>query len=127
MSHTFDLRYDARPFTANGDRQRHYHAKAALVKEWRDAFCLLARSQRVPRFAAVVVTVTQHTASRRSLPDTGACAPAAKAAIDGLVDAGVLPGDGPDVVRALTFLAPVVSGADALELSLVAWHGEAAA
>ena len=35
-----------------------------------------------------------------------ACAPAVKAALDGIVDAGVLPDDGPAFVWAVTYRAP---------------------
>lgn len=52
----------------------------------------------------------------KRMPDTGNAFPAAKAAIDGLVDAGVLPDDNGRYVHALTFLAPQAAGFDALEL-----------
>ena len=44
------------------------------------------------------------------MADTGGHFPVAKAMIDGLVDARILTGDGPDTVRRLIFEAPVVSG-----------------
>ncbi len=53
---------------------------------------------------------------QRSQQDVGACFPAAKAAIDGLVGAGVIPDDTPDHVITLTFRAPVVGQGDGLEL-----------
>ncbi len=37
--------------------------------------------------------------------DAGGCVTVAKPALDCLVDAGVLPGDGPTVVVAVTFMA----------------------
>lgn len=123
---TYALRYNARPWTLNVERQGNRFQRAALVREWRAAFALLARHAHVPPLAAVEVTVTPHVRNRRSLPDTGACFGAAKASIDGLVDAGVLTDDGPDVVRRLTFLAPVVDGADALVLSVLACEAVAA-
>jgi hypothetical protein len=64
-----------------------------------------------------VVVITQ---MRSPIQDTGNAYGAAKAAIDGLVDAGVLPGDGPDVIRSLTLLAPEKIGKDGPEfLALV--------
>jgi hypothetical protein len=69
------------------------------------------------------VLVTPHLRDGRT-QDVGACYPAAKAAIDGLVDAGVIPDDGPQYVTRLTFDPPVLRSAagDALELSLVEVH-----
>lgn len=40
------------------------------------------------------------------LQDVAACNPSVKAAIDGIVDAGVLPDDSSEYVRSITFTAP---------------------
>lgn len=108
------LRYERRPWSLNVERQGNRWKRAALVKEWREHFADLAKGQ--PPMEAVNVTVQPELRNRSGEPDTGACIGAAKAAIDGLVDAGVLAEDGPKVVRRLTFLAPVVTGVDALVL-----------
>ncbi len=110
------LSYPARPWTTNAERRLAPHARARLVKEWREAFFWLAKSAEIPRLEAATVTVVQHSRDARWKPDTGACMPAAKAAVDGLVDAGVLADDGAAFVRALVFLPPVIDGADGLEL-----------
>lgn len=115
-SRRWTVRHDARPWTTNAERRWHHHERARIVAEWRRAFGVLARSQRIPRLGAVEVTAVPYLRSRRGMQDVGGCFPAVKAAVDGLVDAGVLAGDGPDVVRALTFRAPVVGRGDALEL-----------
>jgi hypothetical protein len=57
--------------------------------------------------------------NRAGLQDTGGCFPAVKAAIDGLVDAGLLPNDGPAVVKRLTFNAPVIGFRDALVIEVL--------
>lgn len=106
------LRYERRPWTLNIERQGNRWKRAPLVKEWRLAFADLAREAQIPRLAAIDVVVIPTLKNRRAMPDTGACIGAAKAAIDGLVDAGVLLEDGPEFVRSLRFLAPVVTGAD---------------
>lgn len=49
------------------------------------------------------------------LQDTGACHPAVKAAIDGIVDAGVLLDDSPQYVKSIRFL-PTERGKDGLTL-----------
>ena len=89
-----------------------------MVRQWREAFLVLAKQQRIPRLDRVTIAVTPHLGNRRGLQDVAGCHPAAKAAIDGLVDAGVLSGDGPDVVTQLCFAAPVIGQGDALELRI---------
>ena len=64
--------------------------------------------------AWINVTV-QPFQKRGRLQDTAACNPAAKAAIDGLVDAGIVPDDSGDYVRQITFL-PCVRGEDQLTI-----------
>jgi hypothetical protein len=49
------------------------------------------------------------------MQDTAACFPAAKAAIDGLVDSGLITDDTPDIVKTITFHAPR-TGRDGLVL-----------
>ncbi len=112
---TWAVTYEALGFVDN--QRMHYHAKARLVKEWRDAFALLARAAKVPHLDRVAVTVEVHLKGKRS-QDVGGCYPAAKAGIDGLVDAGVLDDDDPEHLVSLTFLAPIF-GAAANELTLV--------
>jgi hypothetical protein len=52
--------------------------------------------------------------NRRSPQDVGGCLPAVKAAVDGLVDAGVMSDDGPDQVRELVFTGAVLGDLDGL-------------
>jgi hypothetical protein len=110
------LRHEARPWTLNVERQGNRWKRAALVKEWRTKFAELAIG--AAPMHAVAVIAQPELRNRAAMPDTGACIGAVKAAIDGLVDAGVLVEDGPAVVRSLTFLAPVVTGTDALEIEV---------
>jgi len=104
------LTYHARPWTLNHERRggTGYHGRANLTREWRDAYRLLALESRIPPLAWVHVEARPQYRTARSLPDTAACVGSVKAAIDGLVDAGVLPDDGPELVRRVTFEAPVV-------------------
>ena len=113
---TYTLRYERRPWTLNHERQGEgggKYKRAQWVREWRKKFAELAADLAPLRTAAVTVLPEVRN---NVMPDTGACIGAVKAAIDGLVDAGVLPDDGPRYVRSLTFLAPVVTGVDALVL-----------
>lgn len=113
---TWRLRFDERPFTTNTERRWHHHQRAVVVRRWRSAFALLATEARIPTLDAIEVTVTPYLANRRGLQDVAGCFPAAKAAIDGLVDAGCLVDDGPDRVTALIFKTPVIGEGDALKL-----------
>lgn len=110
------LRFDERPWTSNTERRWHHHQRAEAVRRWRAAFALLAREARLGHLDVVHVTVTPFLASRRGMQDVAGCFPAAKAAIDGLVDAGVLDDDTPEHLRSLMFLGPVTGHGDALEL-----------
>ncbi len=56
--------------------------------------------------------------NRRWRPDVGACYPAVKAAIDGIVDAGVLDDDNPDHLLYVTFYPVEVIGRDGLRLTI---------
>ena len=113
------LRYEQRPPSLNVVlNHRNRWVRATLTKEWRNKFAELATDAGIPPLHSIHITAIPHLKNRRSMPDTGACLLAVKAAIDGLVDAGVLPDDGPDHVRTLLFVAPAVTGVDALELEV---------
>lgn len=102
------LTYHARPWSLNVERRTNRFQRAPMVAEWRDAYRLLALESKVPPLAWIHVEARPQYRTARSLPDTAACVGSVKAAIDGLVDAGVLPDDGPELVRRVTFEAPVV-------------------
>ena len=67
--------------------------------------------------AVIEITVHQ-TQAKGTLPDTMASAPTVKAAIDGLVDAGVIPDDTGKHLAAVTFLPPVKGDKDTLTLRI---------
>jgi crossover junction endodeoxyribonuclease RusA len=101
----YRLEFNQRPWTTNAERAGNRWERAKLTKEWRSAFHLLAKSNEIPEMSWISVTVEPHQKGGRS-QDVGACNPAVKAAIDGLVDAGILPDDSPEFVRSLVFLPP---------------------
>lgn len=107
-----------RPLTLNKERTLHRMERAAIVKDYRESFGWMAKAQQVPPMAAIKVFATPLAKNRRSKQDVGACFPAVKAAIDGLVDANVLPDDTDDFVRALTFFPVEVGGVDGLRLTI---------
>jgi hypothetical protein len=112
--------YGETMWTLNRERTLHYYQRAKLVKEWRDAAEAVAIARKIPkRLAAVEIRFTPHRRSAKGRSaDTGGHFPVAKACIDGLVDAGILWEDGPDIVRRLIFEAPVVSGESKVTLEI---------
>lgn len=113
---TYELRHQERPWTMNDARGKSNRwREAARTKEWRAAFASLAA--RLPHLDRVAITVHHETRTARRV-DAGAIAPAAKAAIDGLRDAGVLTDDDGRYVTSLTFLPNVKTGQDAMTLSI---------
>lgn len=119
MTRTWTLkRVGERPVNTNAERDGNRHQRARLTKQWRTDFHYLARQQRIPLMGRVQFVMIPHYSTRRSLPDTGACAPSAKAAIDGIVDAGVIPDDTSTHVAALVYFPPVVDGWDGLEVRI---------
>ena len=101
------LFYPVRPWTINKDRNWHPHERAKHIKEWRGAFNDLARDAFIPRLEFINVEICPVLGDRR-LQDTAACVTAAKAAIDGLIDAGVIEDDNPQFLGSIKFYAPIV-------------------
>ena len=101
----YRLEFNQRPWTTNAERAGNRWERAKLTKEWRSGFQLLAKYEKIPPMAWITVTVEPHQKGGR-LQDVGACNPSVKAAIDGLVDAGVLPDDSSKFVKSLVFLPP---------------------
>lgn len=117
------LSHECRPLPMNAYRRLHFRERALYDRSLRTTFAWLARQARVPALASVTVTVGQQC-RRPPLPDVGASFPSAKAAIDGLVDAGVMPDDDPAHLHALTFLAPERGPVDRLTLTVCEHEGE---
>jgi crossover junction endodeoxyribonuclease RusA len=109
-----------RPLTTNKVANLHRRTWAKHTEETRGRWHLLALEANVPHLNACRITVTPLHANRTSPQDVAACAPEAKAAIDGLVDAGILDDDDPTHVLLVTFTAPLVCGVNGLELRIEA-------
>lgn len=101
-------RYEARPWTLNaersGDRHSHWSTTRRMTAEWRKAFGQLALTQK--RIRLEVVEVEALIVMKGRLADAGNHLPAVKAALDGIVDAGIIPDDSPEHVRRLILNAP---------------------
>lgn len=97
-----------RPWTTNQERKKGSHyLRSQITKWWRESFFEAACDAGVPALNKVRIEVTPILPDRK-MQDVGACYPTAKAAIDGLVDAGVLEDDSPQYVSTITFHSPVV-------------------
>lgn len=101
MSHT--LHIAAPDAWINQNDRQHHMVKARLTKAWRNAAAWAAKDARLPRFdRRVRITAHVHKLHGRQYDATN-WAPTAKAAVDGLRDAGVLVDDsnkyvvGPDM------------------------------
>lgn len=99
------ITYRARPVSLNRSYGHSRYERTSHVREWRDTFTLLAKEAKIPRMDAIHVTVEAGMSG--VLQDIGNCYVSAKAAIDGLVNAKVIPKDTGDHLHSLTFL-PVV-------------------
>lgn len=110
----WEIEFNQRPWTTNKERTEHHMTRAKRVKEWREAFAWLAKAQRIPHLESARITAKPWQKGG-VLQDVAACNPAVKAAIDGLVDAGVLTDDSPKYLTSIEFYAPE-KGKDALTL-----------
>lgn len=118
MTATVTLERDKMPLLLNQARKSGAWSLRNELADWRK-WAAEQADGLPPIVGPVTVRVTHLRKNRAAMPDTGACILAVKAVIDGVVDAGVLPEDGPSVVRALKFYAPAVVGKHGLRVEFV--------
>jgi hypothetical protein len=104
--------------TMNEAMRSHHMKIANMTEEWRGVFHFLALEAKVPTLDEITVIVRHELKNKAHMPDIGACMPSAKAAIDGLIDAGVIDDDDPEHLVALTLEPPKVTGRHALVLEI---------
>ena len=96
MNGPWDLVYFKRPLTINTVYGKiHFRERAKIVKEWREAYRQIAEDQKLPKGLSYVGIEVLPVLGTRALQDAGNCIPAAKAAIDGLLDGGKHAKDAP--------------------------------
>lgn len=118
-SHHLSVR--GRLLSINSERKVHALRRADDVRQWRTDAGWEAKAARLPHLARVSI-IAQPVQHHARLADAGNHLPSVKAIIDGLCDVGVLDGDGPEHVTALTLMAPVKvegSGSDWITLELI--------
>lgn len=117
-SHGWRVVLDGAPPTANVLKRLHWAKQAEITRAWRDLAHDEAIRHECPRFDTITVAVRR--LARRSAAshprDVDALAPIAKAIIDGLVDAHVIPDDSPDHVISVTLLPTLYGARDGVEV-----------
>lgn len=117
------IRIEHREMPLTFNEMRRGAARWALsneVKKWRAAMAIEMKLQGLQPLHPPVRVVVHHLRKNRSgMPDVGAPVLAVKASIDAMVDQGLIPSDGPDVVTELTYLAPEVVGYHGLAIEVV--------
>ena len=97
-------------YTINKALRAHWRENARLTSKVREYAAQLWQAELIGKrlVTPVRIGVRQILVAGRKPQDLGAQFPVAKAALDGLVDAGGIPDDSPDYVRELTFWAHAV-------------------
>lgn len=97
-----------RPPTTNAHRRLHHHARAQLDAVWRKAGVDAVMVHKAHPMNAVEVE-TWGVYPTKTVPDLDGTAPALKAVLDGIVEAGVLVDDAFPYVRRISYLPHVVT------------------
>tara|TARA_R110002020_G_scaffold128694_3_gene288389 strand:- start:527 stop:937 length:411 start_codon:yes stop_codon:yes gene_type:complete len=105
-----------RPWTMNAERSWHWSKRASRTRETRERFGWLALEKKIPKLKYASIDIIPITETASSLADVAACYPAAKAAIDGIVDVGIIPDDSGKYLKSITFWSPQVLGYEGLRL-----------
>lgn len=100
----------------SANHREHWRVEAERVKEMRGLSCILARRSGIPKLTVVQVEAWP---LGKTNYDCGNAYPAVKAAQDGLVDAGILPNDGPKNVRRLTMHPTIPARLEGLRLLII--------
>ncbi len=100
----------------NTERSGNRFTRAAATRQWRHSAGWAAKAAKIPPLTVVIIEA-QPWQSKGVLADAGNHLPSVKAAVDGLVDVGVLHDDDPLHVTALILHAPK-RGTDGLTLTL---------
>lgn len=93
------------PFTnppLRSNARKHWAAKAAITRDIRRATANVTKAAKLPPINGPVHVRFIWTVTDNRRRDAGASAPTLKAALDGLVDAGLLAGDHHQIVRSET-------------------------
>jgi crossover junction endodeoxyribonuclease RusA len=104
--------------TANAQRRLHFQQVASIVRDTRESSYILAKQAKIPHCLKVRIAIFPGQAKGR-LADPMNHSPSAKAVIDGLVDAKVIPDDSGLYVERICMYAPERTKVDQLRVVIV--------
>ena len=117
---TWTIEWLGRPQSLNAERAGNRFKSSAMTKQVRFDCKVLTRIAKVPKLSAMKIIATPVYPDGRWHTDVGNVYPTVKAAIDGIVDAGVVPDDKAKYLRELTFRPPTVEkGSMLLRIEIV--------
>ncbi|MFF7335381.1 hypothetical protein [Streptomyces sp. NPDC008150] len=90
---TWRVELPAETTLINANDRMHPARRASFIKVIRQAAWAMARYNKVPALQRAHIFYVVHPDTKERRRDPGNWSPSAKAAVDGLVDAGVLPDD----------------------------------
>ncbi|THA22741.1 hypothetical protein E6R18_32870 [Streptomyces sp. A1277] len=93
LEHVWRLELPANTTLINANDRMHPVKRAPYIKVIRQAAWALARHHKIPALQRAHVFYVLHPDTKTRRRDPGNWSPSAKAAVDGLVDAGILPDD----------------------------------
>ncbi|MFF6866710.1 RusA family crossover junction endodeoxyribonuclease [Streptomyces ardesiacus] len=93
LPRTWRIALPAETNLINANQNLHYRRKADLIKVIRQAAWATARHHKIPPLQRAHIFYVIHPDTKTRRRDPGNWSPSAKAAVDGLVDAGILPDD----------------------------------
>lgn len=99
----FVVEVPGRVHSLNAERSAHWSKRHAMTKVYREAIAWQATRHRG---ISTPVRITAEVVMKPPLMDAANYYPCVKAAIDGLIDAGVIPDDSPKYVGSVTMVAP---------------------
>ena len=112
-----------RPFSVNASLRENWRATHAKTKQWREHSYYLWKKALTgeqeglwPASRPARVIVTPVYKKRNHIQDVAGCALAAKAVVDGAVDAGVLTDDNPQYLSEIVFRTHRFGRKDGLEI-----------
>ncbi len=103
MTHTLDLGFDSVPLSMNS--RMHWREEARIKKQIRTTAWLLAKQSKIPTDCDHITVCLHYRPKNNRRRDSDNLMPVLKAACDGLVDAGLVADDTPDL---MTKLMPVI-------------------
>jgi len=119
----YSFHYNRRPWTVNSERSGNRWTRAKNTKEWRQAYRDAILDHGCHQLTQARISVFLEMKGR--LQDTGACMPAVKAAVDGMVDAGLFLDDTGEHVESIEFHAPERAKTDYITLIVTGYPIEA--